>query len=799
MKTCLAIILLSVVFPVAAANTWFVDNTASGANNGTSWANAWTSLSSASGASVVAGDTVYISGGSTSQTYSGTFSPKSGSSGGGRITYQIGQDAGHNGTVIFSTSGTWIGPISYCNILGNVAGDTNKHFSVTGINQAYSGNFSNIRIAYVDFGSVNATVYFWNFFTGSFLELDHCFWKITGTTCAKGLLVNNFSGVTWDESIIHDNWSYVPHGSDPAIGCDGSASGSTAANTGGYTLSNNVFVAYAAATANGTEHADGWQCSGGSYIKLLNNTILGFGDIGIYGGGLWGVNAFNNVVYANNIVDSLGHNAAGCVVVESDNGFSGQMTNILIFNNIGRSDNTSADPIRFYPNGPGVTTSGNFWSNNIAITSLGGYSVNGTTITGGKNLIFTDAQAANQFINFVAGSTNSNYHLKATASTLIGQGANLSGVFNYDRDAAIRAGSGAWDIGPYAFVAGDSTAPTLSSATIPAAGNVLNLVFSEIVTFGAGGNGGWTFTMSGGAVTATYSSGSGSSALVYSLSRTVGIGETKTAGLAYAQPGNGVEDASGNDLATISGNTVVNNSTADITVPTLSSATIPSAGNVINLVFSETVKFGAGGTAGWAFTMSGGAVTAVYSSGSNSSTLVYSLSRVVNAGETKTVGLNYTQPGNGIEDTAGNDLATVVNAIVSNNSTQDTVAPTLVTATIPAAGNVINLVFSEAVTIGLGGNAGWSLTMSGGSVTMTYSSGAGTSTLVYTLDRIVSLNETKTSGLNYTQPLNGIEDVGNANDLVSISGSPVINNSTRSALAVATSGRVVLSGYVKAQ
>src|ERR1700690_217615 len=106
----------------ANAATWFVDNTASGANNGTNWANAWTSISSASGSSVHAGDTVYISGGATgnTHTYSG-FLPKSGTTG-SPITYQIGQDASHNGTVIFSGSGTWISNPSYFVVSGD-AGD----------------------------------------------------------------------------------------------------------------------------------------------------------------------------------------------------------------------------------------------------------------------------------------------------------------------------------------------------------------------------------------------------------------------------------------------------------------------------------------------------------------------------------------------------------------------------------------------------------------------------------------------------------------------------------------------------
>ena len=102
----------------------------------------------------------------------------------------------------------------------------------------------------------------------------------------------------------------------------------------------------------------------------------------------------------------------------------------------------------------------------------------------------------------------------------------------------------------------DETAPEIVSATIPSAGNVINLVFDEAVSIGAGGNAGWTTSLSGGASTMTYSSGDDTTTLVYSLSRTIANGETGT--IAYTQPGNGVEDASGNDLVSIGSEAVVN-------------------------------------------------------------------------------------------------------------------------------------------------------------------------------------------------------------------------------------------------
>lgn len=111
----------------------------------------------------------------------------------------------------------------------------------------------------------------------------------------------------------------------------------------------------------------------------------------------------------------------------------------------------------------------------------------------------------------------------------------------------------------------DGSPPTVTSATIDTNGTSLTINHNETVTFGAGGNGGFAITPSGGAASLTYSSGSGSSALVYTLGRTIATNETAT--LAYTQPGSGVEDLSGNDLASFSGTNVVNNSTQSGFVP----------------------------------------------------------------------------------------------------------------------------------------------------------------------------------------------------------------------------------------
>lgn len=201
----------------------------------------------------------------------------------------------------------------------------------------------------------------------------------------------------------------------------------------------------------------------------------------------------------------------------------------------------------------------------------------------------------------------------------------------------------------------------------------------------------------------------------------------------------------------------------DVIPPEYVSSSIPTAGTSISLVFDEPVTFGAGGNAGVTVNMSGGASVATYSSGDGTDTLVYSLSRTIEAGETGTI--SYTQPGDGIEDIAGNDLATFSGETVTNNSTADTTVPTLSTAIITGDSTTLRLTFDEAVTFGAGGNTGWAVTLSGGAATLTYASGDSTNQLVYTVSRTVAEGETGT--IDYTQPGNGVEDLA-GNDLASI-------------------------------
>jgi hypothetical protein len=300
----------------------------------------------------------------------------------------------------------------------------------------------------------------------------------------------------------------------------------------------------------------------------------------------------------------------------------------------------------------------------------------------------------------------------------------------------------------FTYDATDTTKPTVQSASINTAGTQYTIVYDEPVT----GQTGHTLSATGGAVTLTPSSGDGTDTHVWSLDRT--ILKTETATRSYT-PGN-AQDGSGNTLDAYSGQAVTNGS--GMPRPTVSTAAIDVAGDELSLMFPENVT----GQLGWILTATDGAVTATGDHGDGTESHSFSLSRVIGSHEVVTLAYD-SATGNAVDDD-GLEVADFADYPVTNESAIDTVDPELSRAQIN--GEVLTLTFSEAVT----GQTAFTLTASGGALTLSSPTGDGTAIHTHQLSREPETDETIT--LDYNSGSGTTQDAA-GNTLAAISDFPV--------------------------
>lgn len=429
----------------------YVDSAAAGAGNGTSWANAWTSIGAITG--VGAGDTVFISGGVTTRTYNmpAFWQPAVGSAG-NPIRYQIGQEAGHNGVAIFNYTGAtpnvdmWMFGLTNGIISGD-AGDGQCHFRLANYRRGVTGAVTNCTIEYVDMmAGLDFAVGMGGDQPTGFRFLNN---RVKGDDLINGNNLLNFgvpASPVWDDILIQGNYFLMVKetgGTGDGYDC--------IAGKSGVSVIANTFEWYDDAY-EGFQHADGWQALGGQFIRFIGNLVIGCPNYSLY------LEAFENFldveVYNNWIVYTEDMNAHSPLAIACgvSNSFTGDsIQRVLIANNTAVNGGGNCFVVTMnnisFPFVP-CDFIDCFIENNLSVDGRGINTTGATGITIQDNVELTNAQALSRFVQYVqyAGASN-NMHPTAANTQCVGQGTDLSAVFTTDYDEEERTPP--WTIGAF--------------------------------------------------------------------------------------------------------------------------------------------------------------------------------------------------------------------------------------------------------------------------------------------------------------------------------------------------------------
>lgn len=492
MKRLFCAICLCFLSMSSFATNWYMDSAASAGNDGTSWGDAWETFGDVvwGGAGVVAGDTLYISGGATSKTYTATaeYMLTVGVSGTAESPVTVATGAkssaptGHDGTVIFEGSDSWWGLVyannrSYIVIDGEKSGSRNWTFqNCTTVADAAAvvipGGTGN-KLTYVTITAVGMGV--WATYADE-LEISYCSITDVRRDNAIRCIVANSDATEFGLTKIHHNTIQTNYNTVDGAGPDGIQSGMST------DIYNNYFYT-AEGVQVGGQHPDMCQTAGKYhriYNNIFRNAVDSTIDIGIdnaWGGHWIHCWIYNNIFTSDSDATMPAGTATGIrAYVPNDNpiddikicnntfvdrtGITGgnqinltlngteEVTNSLIQNNLFYNCAKSS----YYLVNIGTTLNGADWNVDYNLTNAGASGVATMWVDGELYTQDHPRTTAPTFVSYVEMNPANDYHLATEDTGARGQGVDLSAYFTTDKEGVTRS---AWDIGAYEYDSGN--------------------------------------------------------------------------------------------------------------------------------------------------------------------------------------------------------------------------------------------------------------------------------------------------------------------------------------------------------